>query len=256
MTDHSININVGQDKILDLDADEQGQFIAFTNSKTVITNGTSLTIDKEIRFPIIRRLDLETFLIADSRTDKLPNGHIYDFNGQLIKSFLIGDGIQDIIIHNKRIVATYFDEGVYGEDGPNNDGLAVFDLFGQQIFGINSSVEELGIDDCYCICKKNKKAVLFYAYSDFKVSELNLDRFEIASFDTPNDFSGASAISSTKDNIIFYSSYHDKTSFFNWDKDKNEVTKFGSYSPLLKGIGNGKFLAFGDSGFTIIDTVD
>ena len=117
MTDRSININVGQDKILDLDADEQGQFIAFTNSKTVITNGTSLTIDKEIRFPIIRRLDLETFLIADSRTDKLPNGHIYDFNGQLIKSFLIGDGIQDIIIHNKRIVATYFDEGVYGEDG-------------------------------------------------------------------------------------------------------------------------------------------
>ncbi len=116
MTDRSININVGQDKILDLDTDEQGQFIAFTNSKTVITNGTSLTIDKEIRFPIIRRLDLETFLIADCRTDKLPNGHIYDFNGQLIKSFLIGDGIQDIIIHNKRIVATYFDEGVYGED--------------------------------------------------------------------------------------------------------------------------------------------
>ena len=256
MTDRSININVGQDKILDLDADEQGQFIAFTNSKTVLTNDNSLTIDKEIRFPIIRRLDLETFLIADSRTDKLSNGHIYNFNGKLIKSFLIGDGLQDILVHNKKIVATYFDEGVFGDDGPNNDGLAIFDLDGHQIFGYNSSVEKLGIDDCYCICKHKSNTVLFYAYSDFEVCELNVDTFKTTSFDTPTDFSGASAISSQAENIIFHSSYNDKTSFFYWDKEKNEVIKFGNYSPLLKGIGDGKFLAYGDNGFTIINSVD
>ena len=256
MTDRSINIEVGQSKILDLDSNEQGRFIAFTNSRTVITNDTSLTIEKEFRFPIIRRLDSTTFLIADTRTDKLPNGNIYNFNGQLIKSFLIGDGIQDIIVHDKRIVATYFDEGVFGDDGPNNDGLAIFDLLGHQLFGFNSSIRTIGIEDCYCICKHKPNTVLFYAYSDFKVYELNVDNFEFTSFDTPDDFSGASAISSTNDNIIFHSSYHEKTSFFSWDKDKNEVVKFSNYSPLLKGIGNGKFLAFGDSGFTIINSVD
>ena len=106
MKDRSINIEVGQAKILDLDANEQEQFIAFTNSRTIITDDNSLTIEKEFRFPVIRRLDTETFLIVDSRTNKLPNAYIYDFNGQLIKSFLIGDGIQDIIVHNKKIVAT------------------------------------------------------------------------------------------------------------------------------------------------------
>jgi hypothetical protein len=256
MIDRSININVGQDKILDLDSDEQGQFIAFTNSKTVITNDNSLIIDIEIRFPVIRRLDLETFLIADSRTDKLLNGHIYNFNGQLLKSFLIGDGIQDIVVHNNKIVATYFDEGVFGDDGPNNDGLAIFDLVGHQLFGFNSSVEDFSIDDCYCICKHKTNTVLFYAYSDFKLCELNVETFQFKSLDTPNDFSGASAISSTKDKIIFHSSYNDKTSFFSWDTIKNEVVKLGNYSPLLKGIENGYFLSFGESGFTIINSVD
>lgn len=256
MTNLSININVGQDKILDLDANEQGQFIAFTNSKTVLTNNNSFTIDKEIRFPIIRRLDLNTFLIADSITNKLPNGHIFGFNGQLIKSFLIGDGIQDIVVHNNKIVATYFDEGVFGGGGPNNDGLTIFDLAGNQLFGFNSSVEDFGIDDCYCICKHKTDTVLFYAYSDFKLCELNIETFEFTSLDTPDDFSGASAISGTNDKIIFHSSYHEKTSFFSWDKNKNKVVKFGNYSPLLKGIGNGKFLAFGDNSFTIINSVD
>ena len=256
MTDRSINIEVGQSKILDLDANEKGQFIAYTNDRTIITNDTSLSIEKEFHFPKIRRLDTSTFLIADTRTDKLPNGHIYNFDGQLIKSFLIVDGIQDIIVHNKKIVATYFDEGVFGESGPNNDGLAIFDLLGNQIFGFNSSVEDFSIDDCYCICKHKTNTVLFYAYSDFKLCELNVETFEFTSLDTPDDFSGASAISSTKDKIIFDSSYHEKTSFFSWDKDKNEVVKFGSYSPLLKGIGNGNFLAFGDNGFTIINSLD
>ncbi|MFT3912105.1 MAG: hypothetical protein QM737_21950 [Ferruginibacter sp.] len=252
---HSININFLQGKILDLDADEQGQFIAFTDSGTVITHDKILAIDKEIRFPIIRRLDLDTFLIAESRTDKLPNGHIYNFNGQLLQSFLIGDGIQNIVVHNNKIVATYFDEGVFGDDGPNNDGLAIFDLTGHQLFGFNSTVEDFGIDDCYCICKHKTDTVLFYAYAEFKLCELNVDTFEFTSIDTLNDFAGASAISGTKDKIIFHSAYKDKTSFFSWDTNKNDVVKFGSYPPPLKGIGNGYFLSVGNNGFTIINSM-
>lgn len=253
MTEQTINIDVGQDKILNLDADDQGNFIAFTDNKVVITNDHNLKIELEIRFPIIRRLDNETFLIADSRTDSNINGYIYNFSGQLVKSFLAGDGIQDIVVHRNKIVITYFDEGVYGGSGPNGDGLAVFDFQGKQEFGVNSSAGDSVIDDCYCICKQGTNRVLFYAYSDLKVFELNLDTFKVESFETPNDFSGASAMSSTADKIIFHSSYDDKRSFFSWDMNKKEVIKFGDYSPGLTGIKNGKFLIYGDKGFTIID---
>ncbi len=253
MTEQTTNIEVGQSKILNLDADHLGNYIVFTNSKTIITNDHNLEIETDFLFPIIRRLNNETFLIADGRTENNNNGYIFNFSGQLIKSFLSGDGIEDIVVQRDRIIITYFDEGVYGSDGPNRDGLAVFNFEGLQIFGVNSSAGDTTIDDCYCICEHGINRVLFYAYSDLKVSELNLDTLKIESFDTPTDFSGFSAISSTPNKIIFHSSYKNERSFFSWDRNKKEVINFGDYSPRLKGIKNGKFLSFGESGYTIIN---
>lgn len=112
------------------------------------------------------------------------------------------------------------------------------------------------IADCYCICKHGTNRILFYAYTDFKLSELNLDTFKIESFETPKAFSGASAILGTEDKIIFHSSYNDKRSFFSWDRKEKEVIKFGDYSPGLTGIKNGKFLIYGDSGYTIINPTE
>lgn len=256
MTEQTINIDVGQSKILNLDADDQGNFIAFTDNKTIITNDHNLKIEIDFRFPIIRRLSNDTFFIADCRTEKVNNGYIFNFNGQLVKSFLAGDGIEDIVVHRNKIVITYFDEGVYGSDGPNRDGLAVFNIEGQQEFGVNSNAGDMAISDCYCICKHGTNRVLFYAYTDLKVFELNLDTFKIESFETPNDFSGISAITSTADKIIFHSSYHDKRSFFSWDRNKNEVIKFGDYSPGLTGINNGKFLIYDNNNYTIVNPTE
>lgn len=256
MTEQTTHIDVGQSKIVNLDADDKGNFIAFTDNKTVITNDHNLKIEIEIRFPIIRRLSNETFFIADSRTKKDNNGYIFNFNGQLLKSFLAGDGIEDIVIQREKIIITYFDEGVYGSEGPNSDGLSVFSFEGKQEFGVNSSAGDMVIADCYCICKHGTNRVLFYAYTDLKVFELNLDTFKIESFETPNDFSGASAITSNADKIIFHSSYHDKRSFFSWDRNKNEIIKFGDYSPGLTGMKNGKFLSVGEKGYTIIEPLE
>lgn len=255
MTEQTTHIDVGQSKILNLDADDQGNFIAFTDTKTVITNDHNLKIDIEIRFPIIRRLNDNTFFIADARTEKGNNGYIFNFNGQFKKSFLAGYGLQDIIIHRDKIIITYFDEGVLGDKGPNNDGIAIFNFSGEQIFGFNSSKIWGNILDCYCICKHGTNKVLFYAYTDLKVFELNLDTFKVEIFDTPDDFLGTSAITSTADKIIFHSSYDDKRSFFSWDRNNNEVIKFGDYSPGLTGIKNGKFLIYSDNGFTIINPI-
>lgn len=256
MTLDTTEINVGKSKILDLDADEKGNFIAFTDHKTVITNEHNINIEIDVRFPKIRRLNTNKFLIVDSRTKNNNNGFIFDFNGKLIQSFLAGDGIEDVIVHHNKIIISYFDEGVLVSDVPNQDGLSVFNIEGKQEFGANTSVGGLLITDCYCICKHETNSVLFYAYTDFEISELNLDTFTIESYETPVDFAGSSAMSSIENEIIFHSSYHDKTSFFSWNRNKNEVTKFGNYPSRLRGLKNGKFLIFGDSSYTIINSIE
>ncbi|HEX6180641.1 MAG TPA: hypothetical protein VFZ47_05305 [Chitinophagaceae bacterium] len=256
MTEKTEYLDINDEKILDLDANEGGGFIAFTNHKTVVTPDHKFIIDIELRAPIIRRLDDDKFLIADCRTNSGLNGHVYDFTGQKMNVFHLGDGIEDIIVNNGKIIVAYFDEGVFGKDGPNNDGVAVFDFEGNQEFGFNSSAIWGGIDDCYCICKHGRNKVLFYAYDALKVYELNLDTLIVEKYETPADFAGASAISSKQGKIILHSSYNDKRSFFLWDRDKRRVEKIGSYASRLKGIANGKFFAFGEKGYTIVDPTE
>ena len=66
------------------------------------------------------------------------------------------------------------------------------------------------------------------------------------------DFKGSSALTIKDKKIIFHSNYDDKLSFFEWDTLSMEVNKIGKYSSQLKGLENGKFLAVGECGFTII----
>ena len=248
-------VDTGQSKILDLDVYGLGLFIAYTDHKEIITVDKKLITDIEVRFPIIRFINNSKFLLVDSRTlNSNPNAFILDFNGQVQQSFLLGDGIEDILIHNDKIVVTYFDEGVFGQDGPNNNGLTIFSLDGKQVFGFNECANGSLIYDCYCICKHGLSNILFYAYDIFNVINLNLDTFKWEEFKTPTDFKGASALTSINDNkIVFHSSYNDKNCFYSWDKQKNEVIKIGQYTSDLKGMEGGKFLAKGEKGFTIID---
>lgn len=257
MTETVIYVDTGQGKILSIDVNGDSSFIAYTDSKEVITADKKFLIGVGIKFPIIRFLDQNKFLLADTRTsNESPNAYIFNFDGELQTSFLAGDGIEDILIHNNKIVVTYFDEGVFGQDGPNNNGLSVFSFDGKFQFGFNESADGLHIVDCYCICKHNRNKILFYAYDLFNVIELNLDNFGWKEFKTPADFQGASAMTSIGGKVIFHSSYHDKETFFMWDMQKDEVAKVGEYSFHLKGLENGKFLALGEKGFTVIDTLN
>lgn len=248
-----IIIDTTEGKILDLDADEFGNFIAITDTNAIITPDHLLQLEVlKLRFPKLRRLNKDLFFIADSRTSEGQNGHICTFDGQIERSFSAGDGIEDILIHHNKIIITYFDEGVYGDDGPNQDGLAVFSIDGKYEFGVNSS-KGFTIVDCYAICKHSVNSVLFYAYGELAVYELNLNTNAIEVFETPTDFAGASAISILLDKVYLHSSYKEKRSFFEWDRNKQTVRKFGDYHPELKGLPNGKFLSFGEKGYTIID---
>ena len=256
MTSQTNYLDLGTDKIRNLDADAQGGFIAFTDNRKVITNDHSLSIDLEVRFPIIRRLNDDTFLIVDCRARNSANGHIYNFVGQKTKSFVVGDGVEDVVVHHRKIIATYFDEGVFGAKGPNNDGVAVFDFEGNQVFGYNSSAIGEFIVDCYCIGKYENNSVLFYPYSEFKLYKLNLETLQIKAYETPDDLQGTSAISSKGNKIILHWGNADKDNFFFWDKANNKIEIIGTYRAKLKGIENGKFLGFDDKGYTIVDPTE
>jgi len=242
-------------KILNIDVKADNTFLAITDKKEVVTSSTIFTINGEVHFPIIRELNSKEFLIANLRNkNDNENAFIYDFNGNLKTKFKAGDGIEDIVINADKIVITYFDEGVFGDDGYNNNGLSIFDFNGNFQFGFNQNQQGLVIHDCYCICKIDDRKIAFYAYDFFNVIELDLNDFTITKLETPNIFEGANAMSKLNNKYIFHSSYYSKNEFFEWNLSNNSVKKIGEYNSTLKGLLNGSFLAFGDSGFTIIET--
>ena len=161
-----------------------------------------------------------------------------------------------------KIIFTYFDEGVFGDEGPNSEGLTVFNFEGRQLFGFNSaSMALIGdsdalIDDCYAICKLDEHRILFYVYSNFSLIELNIETFEWKLHPTSAEYLGANSMACRDGQVVFHGTYKDKQSFFLWDILQEKVTKFGNYSAILRGLENGKFLSVNKSGFTIINPFD
>lgn len=66
------------------------------------------------------------------------NARVYDGEGRCIRSFCLGDGIQDLYVTPKNTIWTsYSDEGVYGNFGWDepigSKGLIHWDAFGEQL---------------------------------------------------------------------------------------------------------------------------
>ncbi|MEC1178190.1 hypothetical protein P9B03_06815 [Metasolibacillus meyeri] len=118
---------------------------------------------------------------------------------------------------------------------------------------MNSSESSVHIDDCYCMCKHGSNKVLFYTYSEFELSELNLDTFEIKNKVAPTEVAGSSAIVSCRNKVYFFSPYGAEHTIYLWDMEKNAISTIGKYPQHLRGIHEGLFLAFSESSYTIIE---
>lgn len=241
-------------KILDIDTDSFGNYIAITDKYEVITPLFRTQLPGDQRFIMIRQLGDTVFLVVSLGVERTNNAWIYNSEGTLLQSFFAGDGIEDILVFENKIVCTYFDEGVFGNEGPNTEGLAVFNFQGQMLYGFNSNANWL-IADCYCACKMSSNTVLFYPYADFPMIALNLDSFTTERYETPVDFRGAHVMTYSRGHVILHGTYRNKENFFLWDMTGNKAKKFGAFSGRLKGLENGKFMCFLDNGFGIIDPV-
>ena len=253
MREVTTNIELDGEVLVDIDVLTDNSYIAITDKGSVVFPFDKIELRQLFKFPIIRQLTDNSFLVADSRTDKTDNCFIYDLKGNVLGQFFVGDGIQDIEVLRNRIIITYFDEGVFGTDGPNNEGLVLFDFNGKILFKYNEKHGDQIISDCYCICKHGVNRILFLPYTDFPLIELNLDTGEEKKFEIPEQLKGSNGLTSTTDSIIFHSPYEDKRGLYKWRTGDKGIEKIGEYSEGLRGLKNGRFISVGQKGFTILD---
>ena len=254
MREVTTNIELDGEDLVDIDVLTDDSYLAITDKGNIISPFDKVKIHQLFKFPVIRQLNDNSFLIADSRTnEKDDNCFIYDREGNVLKQFYSGDGIQDIEVVRDKIIITYFDEGVYGADGPNNEGLVVFDFDGNILSKYNEKHGDQIISDCYCICKHGTNRVLFLPYTDFPLIELNLDTGDEKKFEIPEKLKGSNGLTSTTDRIIFHSPYEDKRGIYNWKIGDKTAERIGEYSEGLRGLKNGRFITSGQKGFTILD---
>lgn len=105
------------------------------------------------------------------------NARLFDWNGELQKELLLGDGIQHLQVTESGTIWTgYFDEGVFGNYGWDKPigapGLIAWNLEGEQIF-CNTVAD---ICDCYALNVISDQDVWFYYYYDFKLCNLRDSR--------------------------------------------------------------------------------
>jgi hypothetical protein len=241
--------------LIDIDLLTDDSYIAITDKGRVVLPFDKVVIGHTFKFPIIRQLNDKSFLVADSRTNdnEADNCFIYDLNGNARKHFYAGDGIQDIEVLRDKIVITYFDEGVFGTDGPNNNGLVIFDFDGSILYKYNEKHGDQIISDCYCICKHGANRVLFLPYTEFPLIELDLDSGNEKKYEIPELLKGSNGLTSNADSIMFHSPYDDKRGIYKWKIGDKKADKIGEYSEGLRGLKNGRFISIGQKGFTILD---
>ncbi len=167
-----------------------------------------------------------------SKDDYDLNGLIFDpSNGERIR-FLAGDGIANLSIdNNSRIFISYFDEGVFGNNGwnhpgpsgPGAGGLCCFNGKGEldwQFNSVDGSAEF--ISDCYAMNVFEEYAYVYY-YTDFSLCEI--DQEFKTTFWKPN-VSGCHSFAINNDLVVFSGQYNDPcTRFFAMKRLRNGLSK-------------------------------
>lgn len=255
MTEKTRTFEQTETECLDIDADGTNDFAAITKDRQILTPSFQTSITLNITYPLIRRLDKARTLLVDCRTRKdKPNAWIIDENGIVQTTFLAGDGVEDVVVLNSKIVISYFDEGVFSGVGPSDQGVVVFDFEGNILFGYRDKYgHQVDIADCYCLSAKTHNTVLFLMYPDFPLVELSLDGYEHTVRNIPEKLHGASSLTSIRDDVFFHSPYDDDNMIFKWSMSGGGIEKIGEYSGRLRGLQRARFLSKGETGYTILD---
>jgi hypothetical protein len=241
------------DQLLDLDLLDSGQWVGITKNE-ILTSYTRVP-SPDLRFPLIRFIDQESVVVVEARakTDDL-NGYIINPAGETKYRFYAGDAIEDVVVTQDYLVATYFDES-FGGTGVESGRLAVFDHNGSHLFGY---MDEFGGDavdlfDCYACTLVKGNQILFFCYTEFPLVILDLEDRTQKILNPPHTVFGSHSITKLGNKIYFHGTYEDKFGIYEWQIGSDSSTRVAEHPSFSRGLPLGRFLSTGESGYSIID---
>jgi len=249
----SISINEAPEGMSDLDVTPSNRWVA-VNNRQISFGENRIPVPNELWYPKVRAISDLLALVINPRTRDEPNAWIISSEGEVINNFFVGDAVQDVLVLENFFVISYFDESACTSLGIENNGVTVFDVDGNYLFGYRETLGDQAVNvyDCYCTCLADKARILFMAYNDFPLVSLNLITRTQEIFEVPDEVVGANAISFVENIVFFHSPYKDKTGLYKWTIGENCATKVGDYSGRLRGMRNGQFLSVGKTGYTVV----
>lgn len=209
------------------------------NFMIFLNDGDFLTPPLKLQYPIVRWIDKDKLLLANSRNEmKIDNVFILDLTGTILASFNGGDGIEDIEVGKEGIWISYFDEGVFG-NGISNEGLVLFDFTGHVIFRYHSDLtDDPFIADCYAICKGKGSSIWLFPYYDFPLLQIYPDTKILNSIEVPDILHGSNAICVRGKYAYFFNSYDSKGELFGWEFGKEQPQLLGNIDGIVRGLGS------------------
>ncbi|MGF9891022.1 TetR family transcriptional regulator [Priestia megaterium] len=198
------------------------------NKYRIVINNCTIDSPFKITTPLIRWINEQEFLIANSRTrSKSHNLYILSKDGTVKSSFYCGDAVEDVSPNKEGIWISYFDEGVFGK-GISTEGLVLFSYSGQPIFKFHSDLDrELVIGDCYAICKSKANALWLCAFPDFNIVELDKNKKVSCLYTIPSGMEGSKAINIRNGVVHFYSPHNNRYELYRCKLGSGNAVKVG-----------------------------
>lgn len=145
------------------------------------------------------------------------NAFVYRPDGEVSRSFVLGDGIQDVLIsRDGSIWVSYFDEGIYGNKGwgslhpgshyvrpIGSSGLVRFDDQGRKLWEFSPPAGIPGMDDCYALNVTDDAAWAYY-YAEFSLARASIQG-DVRAWQTAT--SGAVAFAVNDDMVLLCGGY-------------------------------------------------
>jgi len=173
------------------------------NYTIYILKGTNIRAINLKNIPIIPYcVDIfsdDTLLVVQSRCEKdgmliEQNAHIYDWKGEPLSAFTVGDGIEHVQIDSgDNIWVGYFDEGIFGDFGweeepMGQEGLIVFNRRGKKIW----EATDYDITDCCMLNVTHNDEVYFQYYDDLSLVKLQqfeeVENYRVQNYDSFDQF--------------------------------------------------------------------
>jgi hypothetical protein len=158
------------------------------------------------------------------------NACILSEKGELVRQFLLGDGIQDVQVDKAgNIWTSFFDEGVFGNFGWRTPvgapGLILWDAHGNRLYQFVPPPGLESICDCYAINVTSAREIWVYYYTEFPLVRL-WDR-------TPSGVwsgltAGSSAFAVLRGNALFTGGYKDRETYYLYTVQEQKSPKLCS----------------------------